>query len=694
MDNTLFQVFRNKYLFQYIFDQLPVKRSVRQTINLCLIQEEIDSRQLIDRYGLVLLKYRHWFRVSDILDNGYIGLLIDKLKRNEPLRFTSKDAETICSTFDSFTQFKEIYQARRLNFQSPGCINAACIKGNIDIVNHLLNNLHISDAFEQKWYLNNVMYSSLLNRSTTNRVAFLDFIVSHPVVRDYLTATNLDPPRYYLLNQDVNRIGHTESSGFSTVIQMITDASVFRWMIDHCELSQDLFENRTYRPNFYKMGDMSLLEQFNPMREWSTKMVMTDINSHQTQPTLRINLLLYYIKNNNITKLPLHHDYDALVAGYRQNVEKRMEGREPISSIVKETLVYNDLYIFVAQRINLAELAFEPYLAYEVRLGQVSSISHCIEHYSMVHRRQFYQCLFENVATLEQVKEVMRIITTTPQFGNIDDAPFLGAAARSDDFGCDIIDYLSSHHPRHHQIESSRLYRVFKNQNIMIKVASIISSDLIKGNLYTYYMHSYSFVDEAFLDWLELHQFKLFVPNHFYHQFLGRAIESRSIKMIDASIQTLNLVSKDFSLESFKKLWTIIPYILFKYPNNKIKLNHPPKVWPSPSHFIEQLFTKDEEYFSFATSVDMVECLYQRSKPQKWSIEQRAKTIIKMLEVVLDNTDIIQHCIDEQQQHTHPISIVYHMTDASCINHNLFYHISYLIYHNILHKQFIYLLYL
>ncbi|EGG13336.1 hypothetical protein DFA_11097 [Cavenderia fasciculata] len=125
-NNIFIFIIRNRYLQNIIFNNVKFK----------LVHEE--ERQ----YCLFKWSYDHWNKVSDILKNGYYGLLIDKVQRGIPdtvCSFTVRDAATICQRITNTNHFSILYNKFRDYFVDPSLLELACRGGNIEIIDILLN---------------------------------------------------------------------------------------------------------------------------------------------------------------------------------------------------------------------------------------------------------------------------------------------------------------------------------------------------------------------------------------------------------------------------------------------------------------------------------------------------------------------------------------------------------------------------
>ncbi|EGG19079.1 hypothetical protein DFA_02325 [Cavenderia fasciculata] len=115
--STFETILRNKYLFS------QVKYWIRR-----LEEEDHDKRTDLPR----IYHYDHWSRVSDMLRNGHVGLLMDKLKRNINVSFSNDTVELIC------LKVKDLVNFKILSFIGENLVGCACRAGNPEIVKILL----------------------------------------------------------------------------------------------------------------------------------------------------------------------------------------------------------------------------------------------------------------------------------------------------------------------------------------------------------------------------------------------------------------------------------------------------------------------------------------------------------------------------------------------------------------------------
>ncbi|EGG20702.1 hypothetical protein DFA_00563 [Cavenderia fasciculata] len=122
-NNTIEIILRNKYLFS------QVKYWIRR-----LDEEDHNKRTDLPR----IYHYDHWSRVSDMLRNGHVGLLMDKLKRNINVSLSNDSVELICLKVKDLNNFKILYTLYQKSFVGENLVGCACRAGNPEIVEILL----------------------------------------------------------------------------------------------------------------------------------------------------------------------------------------------------------------------------------------------------------------------------------------------------------------------------------------------------------------------------------------------------------------------------------------------------------------------------------------------------------------------------------------------------------------------------
>ncbi|EGG17610.1 hypothetical protein DFA_08606 [Cavenderia fasciculata] len=78
-------------------------------------------------------------KLGQKLDFGHVGLLIDKVKRLEPIHFSERSIYHICQTVKSFDHFQLLYNKLRHRFVERLIIQYACQGGQLEIIKLLRN---------------------------------------------------------------------------------------------------------------------------------------------------------------------------------------------------------------------------------------------------------------------------------------------------------------------------------------------------------------------------------------------------------------------------------------------------------------------------------------------------------------------------------------------------------------------------
>ncbi|EGG22177.1 hypothetical protein DFA_04295 [Cavenderia fasciculata] len=128
MDKELIiMIFRNRYLKEMIFNF------------------DRSEQQKQDRYSISITRvyrYDDWYSADHMIRHRHFGLLINKLQRGISVAFTNKSIELICQEVKDTEQWRALYQLKRSSFVGANLVWCACLGGNIEIIQTLLEQEH------------------------------------------------------------------------------------------------------------------------------------------------------------------------------------------------------------------------------------------------------------------------------------------------------------------------------------------------------------------------------------------------------------------------------------------------------------------------------------------------------------------------------------------------------------------------